>query len=420
MAAERRRYLLRGARQLVTLQGPTGPRRGTEMRNLGIIPDGALLIEDGIIVQVGPSRRVENLAEARDAVEISADGRVVLPGFVDAHAHPVCGPPLLAAYEMRLAGASEDEVAASAYRESLRKWFLSASRQRMEYTARRVLREFVRHGTTTLEGRGGLAAEPATEVKLLKALAAIQNRPLEIVPVFSTGYLPAGEAAEPYLEKLASQVLNQIQRKSLARMVDLCCGPGALTVELARPLAQRARELGFDLKFTMLPGALGDVVELALESGARSIDGLEIAGAELAARLAASPTVLTLLPGACFHRMSGTYPPARALIDCGVAVALATGFSMHLCPTCSIPAIVALACHEMRMMPAEAITAATINAACALGVADRVGSLQSGKQADLIMLNVPDYREIPYHFGMNLVAMVMKRGQILYPRLEAS
>ena len=161
-------------------------------------------------------------------------------------------------------------------------------------------------------------------------------------------------------------------------------------------------------------------VRVALDVEAASADHLECLSEEDCALLARSGVIATLAPGASFHRCRESYAPARSLIEQGVAVALATGYSSDRCPSCSMPAIISLACNQMRMTPAEAITAATINGAHALRCADRLGSLEYGKNADLIMLNVPDYREIPYHFGMNLVAMTMKRGDVIYPRMEFS
>lgn len=420
MSTQGKKILLRGARQLVTLQGPSGPRRGVQMRELGIIADGALLIQDGVIVQVGASRRLENLAEARDAIELSADGRVVVPGFVDPHVHPVCGPPLVAAYEMRLAGQPEAEIERlTGASGTTRNWLAQASRQRMELTGRRAIREFVRHGTTTLEARGGLVGDPKLELRLLRAFQALQQRPLDVVPVFQTGPVPQGTSPQTYAEELIQRVLPEIKRRRLAELVDVSLGPGQLDLQLVEPVLESAKRLGFGLKLTVDGRLEPEVVELATRWGVVAVEGVEALSPRSAAQLAAAPAIVTLLPGVSFHLLKRPYPPARELIDYGVPVALSTGFSAHRSPTCSMPAIIALACHEMHMTPAEALTAATINAACALGVAHRVGSLQSGKQADLLMLNISDYREIPYHFGMNLVAMVMKRGQVLYPRLEA-
>ncbi len=385
------------------------------MRELSIIEDGALLIRDGVIEQVGPSRRVENLAAARDALEISADGRIVLPGFVDARTHLVCGPWLLEEYERSL----EDVAAGAPARlaASVRA-VRAASRPRLEMLGRRAAREFIRHGTTTVGAASGLGLDEKAELKILRAVNALDGRPLEVAASFFGANVPPPEGEEPaeYLRRLAETALPKVRRLKLARIVDVRVGEDGFATDDAAAYLERARKLGFTPKVTAGEGGAGAAVETALRAGAVSVDEItEIGGS--GGPLAAGP-VAVLAPGIQFHLRKRPYPPARALIDAGAAVALATGFSSHACPTCSMPAIVALACAEMGMHPAEALTAATINGAWAIGRGERVGSLEAGKQADLIMLNAADYREIPYHFGMNLVAMVMKAGSVIYPRME--
>ncbi len=417
-----RRILLRGARQLLTLHGPSGPRRGAAMRNLGLIQDGAVLIVNGLIHDVGPSRRVENLAAARDAEEISADGRLLMPGFVDAHTHPVSGPPLLTTYEMRIAGAAASDIrAAGEGWTELARILQTWSRPRFEMEARKTLREFLRHGTTTLEAKSALGAGEKTALKMLRAFTALQNRPLDLLLSFAgAAALPENYQGPPgdYLDALASGLLPKLRRLKLARYVDARCGPGAFSPGEVSRYLQAARQMGFLPRLLAADDGGAAAIPVAVAVGAVSIDLLEHVTEDEARALADSPCVATLLPGAAFHRRSDCYPPARRLIDTGVPVALASGFSSDRCPTCSLPAILSLACNYMRMSPAEAITAATINAAHALRCGDRLGSLEYGKQADLIMLNVSDYRQIPYHFGMNLVAMVMKRGDVVYPRMR--
>ncbi len=415
----RKRILLRGARQLVTLRGPAGPRRGSAMRELAIIEDGALLICGKTIEQVGPGRRVENLAAARDAVEISADGRIVLPGFVDARTHLICGPPLLDEYEARLRnpGGSADLLERLA---GPMRVVRSSTRPRLEMLGRRAAREFIRHGTTTVAALSGLGLDEKAELKVLRAANALHNRPLEVVvSFFGANVAPPEGARAPgvYLTHLADSVLPKIRRLKLARFVDVRVGDGGFPPEPAVAYLEAARRLGFAPKVTAGEGDAGAAARAALSAGAVSLDGPGEFAADDVERLAAGP-VVTLTPGVCFHLMRERRTPARALIDAGAAVALASGYSAHECPSCSMPAILSLACAENGMHPAEAVTAATINGAWAIGQGERIGSLEAGKQADLIMLNAADYREIPYHFGMNLVAMVMKAGSVIYPRME--
>lgn len=414
--------LVRGARQLLTLRGPSGPRRGYAMNELAVIQDGAVLIRDGVIVSVGPSRRVENLAEARQAAEIDATGRVVMPGFVDSHTHLVCGPPRLTDYEMRLAGATYEEIAEAGggILSSVRA-VRAASTRRLELQARHMLKGFIRHGTTTLEAKSGYGLDETSELRILRAIRALGEDPLDVVPTYLGAHTIPPEfdsRGDDYIDWVCSHMLPLIQKRKLAQFVDVFCERGAFSLEQSARCLSRARELGFLLKIHAEQFSSTGAARLAVELEAASADHLEAAGDEDVSALASSGTIATLLPGSVFHLGLDRYPPARALIESGAAVALATDFNPGTSPTSSMQMILSLACTEMRMSPAEAISAATINGAHALRCADRVGSIEPNKQADLIFLDVPDYREIPYHFGVNLVAMVMKRGKILYQQAE--
>ncbi|MCS6953676.1 MAG: imidazolonepropionase [Bryobacterales bacterium] len=392
------------------------------LQDVGLVADGALLIRDGRIVDAGPARRVENLAAARQAEELDASGRVVMPGFVDCHTHLVCGPPRLADYEMRLAGASYHDIAAAG---GGILWSVKAVRatssRRLLHQARQSVAWFVRHGTTTIEAKTGYGLDRTGEMKTLRVLAALQGQPLDIVPTYLGAHAVPPEfegRAEDYIDWMCAEMLPRIRRRRLARFVDVYCDRGAFSLDEARRYLEAARRMGFALKVHAEQFSRTGAARLAVELGAMSADHLEQVDASDIAALAQSRTVAVLLPGSVFHLGLDRYAPARALIDQGAAVALATDFNPGTSPTCSMPMVIALACAHMRMSPAEAIAAATINAACAIGSADQVGSLEPGKAADLIILDVPDYREIPYHFGVNLVALTMKRGQILYRQGE--
>jgi imidazolonepropionase len=409
---------VRGARQLLTLRGPTGPRRGAALRELGIIQDGAVLVREGTILSVGPTRRVENLSEARTAEEIDATGRVVMPGFVDSHTHLVCGAPRLADYEMRLGGATYKEIAEAGGGilmsvRSLR----GTPGSRLLAQARRTLQAFVRHGTTTVEAKSGYGLDESGELKILRVLAALQRDPVDILPTFLGAHAVPPEydgAPDEYVRWMCSHLMPLVRRRKLARFADVYCEQGAFTVEQARVYLQAARELGFVPKIHAEQFSHSGGARLAVEMDAASADHLEYADEDDIVMLAASSTVATLLPGAVFHLGLDRYAPARELIDAGAPVALATDYNPGTSPTCNMQVILSLACTQMRMLPAEAIAAATINGAHALRCASRTGSLEAGKQADLILMDVSDYREIPYHFGMNLVSMTMKKGSVVY------
>ena len=313
--------------------------------------DGAVLIVDGVIREVGSSRRVENLALARQADEIDATGRVVMPGFVDSHTHLV---------------------------------------------GERALAEAVRHGTTTLESK-------SDEIKVLKAF---EKQPIPVVSTFLCR------------KQAERDVLALVQRRKLAEFVDIRCEDGGFEQQDARRYLSAARELGFGLKVDTGRRSNSGIFRLAAELGATSVDHAVDVTEEDAALLARSNTVVTLLPGETFYLGTEPYAPARPLVDSGAAVSLATSYNPETCPCQSMQMILTLACRRMNMTAAEAITAATLNGAHALRRASTIGSLESGKSGDLIILSVPDYREIPYHFGINLVDLVMKNGSVLVERPE--
>jgi len=409
--------LVRGARQLLTLRGHGGPRRGAAMRELGVIQDGAVLIRDGVIFSLGPSRRVENLALARQAREIDATGRVVAPGFVDSHTHLVCGPPRLLDYEMRLAGHTYQQIAEAgggilASVRAVREMPI----RRLTLQAQRTLNHCILHGTTTLEAKSGYGLDETGERKALRAVQALNGKPLDLVPTYLGAHaVPPEYAGRPddYIHWMCSYMLPKIRRRKLARFVDVHYERGAFSLEQARRYLSVARELGFLLKIHAHQFSHSEAVRLAVEMGAASADHLDYSEDEDARLLAASDTVATLLPGAVFHLGLDRYPPARAFIEAGAAVSLASDYNPGTCPTCNMQIILSIACAQMRMTPAEAFSAATINGAHALRLADRVGSIETGKQADLVMFDVPDYRDVPYYFGVNLVVLTMKNGKVL-------
>jgi imidazolonepropionase len=419
----RNTILVRGARQLLTMRGLAHPRRGTALQELGLIQNGSVLIRDGRILAVGQGRRVENLAEARDAIEVDATRRVVLPGFVDSHTHLITGPPLLAGYESRTAGRDHQEMA-QASRGILQSVAAvrSTPARRLEQQARRWLSFFVRNGTTTLGVKSGYGLDRTGELKSLRVLERLDQSPLDVIPTYLGAHAVPPEYEErphDYVEWVCSEMLPLIARRKLARFAGACCGRAAFRLDDARRYLTAARELGFGLKIHCDQFSRSGAISLAVEMGAVSVEHLEHADPDDIAILAQSPTIATLLPGPVFHLGLTRYAPARALIDQGAAVALATGFNPATSPTCNMQVVLSLACTQMRMSPAEAISAATINGAFALGCADRAGSLEVGKYADLTMFDVSDYREIPYHFGVNLAAMTMKRSDILCRLPEA-
>jgi imidazolonepropionase len=406
--------LVHSARQVLTLRGPDGPRRGPSMRELGIIENASVLIEDGRITACGartPACSVGNHADTFDAT-----GKVVLPGFVDSHTHLVWAQPRLIDYEMRVRGATYSEIAAAgggilstvrATREASEAFLLQS--------AKTALVAFYSNGTTTIEAKSGYGLDDATELKMLNVIATLAKEGHDVIPTYLGAHVVPPEYDNPdeYTKWIASTMLPKIAEQRLAVFADVFCEHGAFTLEQTRTYLEAARRNGLSLKLHVEQFSRSGAAMLGVEMGAVSVDHLESAGLEDADALAKSSTVATLLPGAVFHLGLNKYPPARMLIDRGAAVALATDYNPGTSPTASMPMILSLACTQMRMTPAEAITAATINGAHALGIADRVGSIEEGKDGNLVVFDVNDYREIPYHFGMNLVAATIYRGELL-------
>jgi imidazolonepropionase len=388
------------------LRGARGPRCGAGFNELGIIQDGSLLIRDGVLVEVGPTRRVENLADARRATEVNAAGCVVMPGFVDSHTHLLFPPP----------GAPDTENAAGAIR--------STTGQRLEVRARGHLRSMARHGTTTVEVKTGCGPDESAEAKLLRVLATLKHDPLDVLPTVLL-QLPAGSsgaALQDAAEWACGEFLPKVRRRRLALFADAAweCDPERRDC-VVRYL-EAARRLGLARKVHADRLGLKGAITTAVEQFAVSIDHLDRATAAEAALLAGSCTVATLLPWASFHLGCGTaeHAPARALIDAGVPVALASNFNPRHTPTLNMQTVMALACLQMGMTEAEAICAATINGAHALGRGDVAGSLEPGKSADVLILNTSDYRDLGHDFGMNLVRATMKRGELIYQEGEVA
>lgn len=356
-----------------------------------------MLVRDGILIEVGPTRRVENLTLARGAIEVSATGRVVMPGFVDSHTHLLFPAP---------------GVPADGFEGAVRALHATTASQ-LKLRAAASLQAMVRHGTTTLEIKTGSGADPSAELKMLRVVAELKEGPPDIV---ATSLLRVQRGfMTPELEASCRQIwcesLPKISRRKLAEFADVVWDADQ-AASLATYL-QTARRLGLRCKLHADGHDVAAAARLAVEHDAASIDHLEHASAADLMILTESNTVATLLPCASFYG-NDRYAPARGLIDLGVPIAIATNFNSHQTPLFSMQAAVALACQLMGLTPAEAVCGATINGAHAAGRADRVGSLECGKLADLLFLNVSDYRDLADSLGANLVHMVMKNGEIVY------
>jgi imidazolonepropionase len=413
--------LITGASQLLTLRG-SGPRRGAALAKLGIIKDGALLVRGGLIAAVGTRAKIEALPETSTAEKMNLGGRVVLPGFVDSHTHLIHAASRAEEYELKIAGASYEEIArkGGGILNSVKK-LRAATSDALKKRARGALAQFARYGTTTIETKSGYGLDVASELKILrlhKELAAEQ--PLDIVSTFLGAHVVPAEyrgsstSANEYVALLTEKLIPKVAQEKLAEFCDVFCDRGAFTREEAKRILEAGKRHGLVPKLHAEQLTRTGAAQLGVKLGAASCDHLEQINSSDIAALAKSQTVATLLPGCDFHLGLAKYAPARKLIDAGAIVALATDYNPGTSPTMSMPMILSLACDYLRMTPAEAITASTINAAYALRREKHFGSLGVGKLADLAVFEVADYREIPYYFGMNTCWMTMKRGVVVH------
>ena len=412
-------WLITGCSELVTLAGPV-PRRGRALGEPGIIRDGALFVRGERIAGVGSRRQIEGLREARQARKIDVGGRVVLPGFVDSHTHLIFPASRAAEYEQHISGATYVEIAhAGGGILSSVKRLRRTPAATLKRSALAWLREFAAHGTTTVEAKSGYGLNLSSELKTLRVQRELrQKQPLDIISTFLGAHVLPPEYRrrhDAYVEMLARQWIPKIARAGLAEFCDVFCDRGAFSVAQSRRILTAARACGLDLRLHAEQLVRTGAARLAVELRAESADHLEQVNRSDIRALATSGVVCTLLPGCSFHLGLTHYAPAREFIEAGAIVALATDFNPGTSPTLNMQMILSLACTQMRMTPAEAVAAATINAAYSLRRHEQIGSLAVGKYADLAVFNLADLREIPYYFGVNHCCLTMKRGEIITP-----
>jgi imidazolonepropionase len=373
---------------------------------------------------VGARSRIEERADAKRAGKLDVGRRVVIPGFVDSHTHLIHAASRAEEYELKIQGASYEEIArkGGGILNSVKK-LRAATSEALKMRARAALEEFASSGTTTVEAKSGYGLDLASELRILglqRELAAEQR--LEIVSTFLGAHVVPLEfrrkedGAQRYIDLLLTKMLPEVVQQGLAEFCDVFCDRGAFTREQSKRILSEGKRLGLVPRVHAEQLSRTGAAQLAVGLGAASCDHLEQVNAADVRALAKSNTVATLLPGCDFHLGWKQYAPARELIEAGAIVALATDYNPGTSPTVSMPMVLSLACTQLRMTPAEAIAAATINAAYALRRDARVGSIEVGKQADLAVFEVEDYREIPYYFGMQRCWMTMKNGEILWMR----
>ena len=413
--------LLANIGQLLTLRSAApGPRRGASLSDLGIIEDAAVLCLGGKIVSVGKTKdalRDPWLKKNRKKItEIDCRGRVVLPGFVDSHTHPVFAQPRLVDFEKRIGGVSYEGIAEAGggIRSSIN-GVRNATKLALTEKLITALRDMANHGTTTVEAKSGYGLSFDSELKSLEAIrSAAKHWPGTVIPTFLGAHAVPPEfqgRSQEYVDIVCQRMMPAVAKRKLAQFADVFCDRGAFSAEEAEQIFRAAHEHGIALRAHM-----GQLTETRLEPLLRfqpaSLDHMDFVNDADLPTLARSDTIATFVPGANYFLGLTRYPKARQFIEAGVAVALATDYNPGSSPTLSMPMAMSLACTHMKMFPAEAIAAATINGAWALRLADRKGSVEAGKDADLALFDVRDYREIAYWFGVNRCALTILNGLV--------
>ena len=400
------------ASQLVTLAGPKRPRVGAEMCELAIIRDGGMLIHDGKIEIVGPSDQIGKNASGVETID--AGGRVVLPGFVDAHTHLVFAGNRLDDFERRIRGETYVQIARGgggiwSTVEKTR----AASDLDLFAKAEKHLQWFLRCGTTTVEAKSGYGLTVDDELKILRVIRQLNNdRPLEIVPTFLGAHaVPRQMNADEYIDLVIHEMLPRVAAEKLAEFCDVFCERGYFDVEQSRGVLTAASKRGLRLRLHADQLTNSGGAQLAAELKATTADHLEKTDEQGIAAMKSAGVQPVLLPGSVYALGLLDYPCARAMIEADLAVVIATDFNPGSSPTASMPMILSLACTQMKMSPAEGITAVTINAAYSLNRGDKIGSLEKGKLANFSVFDCADYRELGYWFGIPQVHSVYVRGE---------
>lgn len=423
-----KKLLIGNASQVVTCASPGGPKRGAAMSEAGIIEHGAVLITNGKIADVGVT--VDLQAHYPDADFVDVSGNVIAPAFVDPHTHAVFAGDRLAEFELKIRGASYMEImAAGGGITSTMKATRGASADELAAFSVDRIGRMILEGTATIEVKSGYGLDTESEIRMLEAVEVLHRDPAipaRFVPTFLGAHTVPPEykgRTEEYVDLVIDEMLpaaaawyagSAFKLEDIPCFADAFCEEGVFTVTQTRRILEAARELGFALKlhadeFKSLGG-----VSLAIELGATSVDHLDATGPEEIAKLAASETIGVVLPAVNFHLGSEHFADARAMIDAGCALALATDINPGSAPCYSLPLVMAIACRYQKLMPAEAMVAGTINAAYAIGMGERVGSIEVGKQADLIIVDAPDYRHLAYQFGTNLIGEVLIGGDSVF------
>jgi len=411
------------ASELLTLRGPERARAKREMSELSIVPDGAVAVSDGVITDVGKTASILKEHDARGVDKIDAKGRVVMPGFVDPHTHLVYAGSREFELELKAKGKSYMEIlqeGGGIY--STVKDTRSASWDELFQQSAGRLQSMISHGSTTIEAKSGYGLDSHVEMRMLETIKKLgSDYPVDLVPTFLGAHAVPPEyenRPDDYIEFVVSEVLPEVSRRKLAEFCDVFCEKGVFNVDQSRKVLLAAKNLGMKLKVHADEFHSSGGAELAAEVGAISADHLGKTSDDGIMAMARKDVIGVLLPGTPYSSMSKDYADGRRLIDLGVPIALGTDLNPN-CWNESMQFTVSLACYKMRMTPAEAITASTMNSAAALGLEKKIGSLEYGKRADILIMDVPKHSHIAYRFGTNLCSLVMKDGRTVWEKHQS-
>lgn len=398
--------LIRGARQLLTLRGPAGPRRGSALQDLSSIPDGAVLIRNGLIEDVGPGRRVENLSAARGADVIDATGGVVMPAFVDLETSLVHDHPSSDTLGRLLGNSDPREILEESAKALGR---LSSNSLRRRST--RIIHEMALYGTGTVESRAGYALDETNILKVLRVQSEHRGAPLDLISTLLLKQTPGADPVE-WVRWVTEDLLAKVRKRRMAKFIDLEYDRDAIPHPLLNRIFHSAGQLGFGLKMHSEYVALSSAVPMAVRCGAVSVANFRRIRDDEIEMLGDSSTIAIFKPGYLLQTGLAYPAPFRRMMEAGVIPALGSSYHAELSSGYNMQMILMLACRLYGMTPQEAIISATINAAHALGAGASVGSIECGKQADLLVLGISDYREVAYYSGVNMVRKMVKRGEV--------
>ena len=420
-AREKADLLIVNVNELITLAGNNQkPRAGKQMLDLGIIRNGALAVKEGKIAAVGKTPEISKIYKGETI--LSATGKTVLPGLIDPHTHLVFAGSREDDFQLRVESVSSNEVFHSGNVLRTVKETRRASLEKLVENGTETLNAMLEHGTTTVEAKSGYGLTTKDELKILEAVNRLnQMHAVDLVPTFMGANAISSEFVnnpEDYVNLVVNEMVPRVAEKGLAEFCDACCEKGFFNLDQSRRVLSAAKNLGLKPKLHADWMSLQGGAELAAGLGAVTADHLVFASDDGIKAMANKGVIATLLPSVTFSLMTGRFADARNMINQDVPLALATGFS-PVCWNENLQLVIAFACHLMKLTPAEAITAVTINAAHALGRANEIGSLEAGKKADIVILNAPNHKCLGYRYGVNLVDKVIKSGRIVVDK-EAS